>query len=113
MNHQVRKTSFFRGAARGLFKQVFRNFVFRLSILSLILALILPFVWIPVLSAQSNAAFIRQIRALEGDKTGLINPAGLAFSSRANAFQVVEKQNASTNADLVKVTPFADRAGSG
>src|SRR6185503_175758 len=112
MNHQVRKTSFFRGAARGLFKQVFRNFVFRLSILSLILALILPFVWIPVLSAQSNAAFIRQIRALAGDKTGLINPAGLAFSSRANAFQVVEKQNASTNADLVKVTPFADRAGS-
>ena len=112
MNHQVRKTSFFRGAARGLFKQVFRNFVFRLSILSLILALILPFVWIPVLSAQSNAAIIRQIRALEGDKTGLINPAGLAFSSRANAFQVVEKQNASTNADLVKVTPFADRAGS-
>src|SRR5688572_11813542 len=112
MNYQGNKTFFFRGAAGIRFKQVFSHFLFRLSILSLILALILPFLWIPVLSAQSNTGFIRQIRALEGDQTGLLNPAGLAFSSRANAFHVMDKQNASANTDLVKVTPFADRAGS-
>jgi len=96
----------------GLFKRVIRNFLFRLSTLSLVLALILPFIWIPASSAQSNAAYIRQVRALESDMTGLLSPAGLAFSSRANAFQVMEKQNASANTDLVKLTPFADRAGS-
>jgi hypothetical protein len=52
------------------------------------------------------------VQTAEGDKTGLLSPVGLAFSSRANAFQVVEKQNASANTDLVKLTPFADRAGS-
>ena len=112
MNYQEQKISFFKGSVGILFKRVIRNFLFRLSILSLVLALILPFLWIPASSAQSNAAFIRQVRALESDETGLLNPAGLAFSSRANAFQVTEKQNASDSTDLVKLTPFADRAGS-
>jgi uncharacterized protein YjiK len=112
MDHKQRKASFFKGAVGILFKRVFTNFLFRLSILSLVLALIFPFAWVPASSAQSNAAFIRQIRALESDKTGLFNPAGLAFSSRANAFQVLEKQNGPANIDLIKITPFADRAGS-
>jgi uncharacterized protein YjiK len=112
MNDQEHKTSFFKGAVGTLFKRVIKTFLFRLSILSLVLALILPFLWIPASSAQSNAAFIRQVRALESDKTGMLNPAGLAFSSRANSFQVMEKQNASADTNLVKLTPFADRAGS-
>ena len=112
MNYQEQKISFFKGSVGIRFQRVIKNFLFRLSILSLVLALILPFLWIPASSAQSNAAFIRKIRSLEGDKTGLLSPAGLAFSSRANALQVVEKQNASANTDLVKLTPFADRAGS-
>jgi len=112
MNYQEQKISFFKGSVGIRFQRVIKNFLFRLSILSLVLALILPFLWIPASSAQSNAAFIRKIRSLEGDKTGLLSPAGLAFSSRANALQVVEKQNASANTELVKLTPFADRAGS-
>src|SRR5688572_6697694 len=112
MNYPEQKTSLFKDVVGILFKRVIRNFLFRLSILSLVFALILPFLWIPARSAQSNAAFIRQVRALESDKAGLLSPAGLAFSSRANAFQVIEKQNASANIDLVKLTPFADRAGS-
>ena len=111
MNHQKRKNFFLKGAAGIFFKDGIKTFLFRLSILSLVLALILPFLWIPASSAQSNAAFIRQVRSLESDKTGLLNPAGLAFSSRANALQVLEKQTSSIT-DLVKLTPFADRAGS-
>ncbi|HKY53459.1 MAG TPA: hypothetical protein VJM08_04095, partial [Anaerolineales bacterium] len=108
MNYQ-RKPIF---AAGVRFNPVFRNFLFRLSILSLVFALVLPFVWSPVRSAQSNAAFIRQIRALESDQTGLLSPAGLVFSSRSNAFHALEKQNGSSDTNLVKLTPFADRAGS-
>ena len=99
-------------AAGVRFNAVFRNFLFRLSILSLVFALVVPFLWSPVRSAQSNIGFIRQIRALEGDQTGLISPAGLVFSSRSNAFHAVEKQNGSPETDLVKLTPFADRVGS-
>jgi uncharacterized protein YjiK len=77
-----------------------------------VLALILPFLWVPASSAQGNAAFIRQVRVMESDEAGVLNPVGLAFSSRANAFQVIEGQSGSVNTDLVKLTPFADRAGS-
>src|SRR5687767_6740251 len=111
MNYQERRTSFFMGAVGILFKRIIWNFIFRLAILSLMLALILPFAWVPASSAQSKAAFIRQVRVLESDQTGLLSPAGLAFSSRANAFQVIGKQNSSANTDLVKLTAFADRVG--
>ncbi|MFN8454763.1 MAG: hypothetical protein U0401_08865 [Anaerolineae bacterium] len=66
--------------------------------------------------AQGRAAFVREVRALETDQAGLVNPAGLAFSPRANAFHVMERrrkgQPTPANADLVKLTPFADGAGS-
>ena len=112
MNNPKRKVSFFKTAVGKLFNGDIRIFLFRLSVLSVVLALILPFLWVPAGSAQGNAAFIRQVRTLESDKTGLLNPAGLAFSSRANAFQVIEEQSGSVNTDLVKLTLFADRAGS-
>src|SRR3989304_3486381 len=112
MNNPKRKVSFFKTEVGKLFNGDIRIFLFRLSVLSVLFALILPLTWVPTGSAQGNAAFIRQVRALESDKTGLLNPAGLAFSSRANAFQVIEGQSGSVNTDLVKLTPFADRAGS-
>ena len=49
---------------------------------------------------------------MESDKTGLISPAGLAFSIKANAFQMIEGQSASATIDVIKLTPFSDRAGS-
>jgi hypothetical protein len=63
--------------------------------------------------AQNAPAFIRQVRVLEIDRAGLRNPAGLAFSDKGNAFHVVEmRQISSSYTDFVKVTPFADHAGS-
>ncbi len=66
--------------------------------------------------AQSNAAFVRRVRALEADETGLSNPAGLAFTPGVNAFHVVEAwgpgQPPPAETDIIKLTPFGDRAGS-
>jgi uncharacterized protein YjiK len=112
MNFQEQRASFFKGGVGILFKRVIRNFLFRPSILSLVLALILPFLWVPVSSAQNNAAFIRQVRALKSEETGLLHPVGLAFSARSNAFQVIERQDPSDYTELIRLTPFADRAGS-
>src|SRR5574341_1075445 len=121
MNEQEQRTSIENSfpihsnskiAVGKITKGVISNFLFRLSILSLILALTFSFLGVPVSSAQSGQPFIWQVRAMESDATGLLNPAGLAFSSRANAFQVIEAQSASANADLIKLTPFADRSGS-
>ncbi|MEJ2353669.1 MAG: hypothetical protein P8Y03_28145, partial [Anaerolineales bacterium] len=39
--------------------------------------------------AQGGDPFVRRVRALEADETGISNPAGLAFSPRARAFYVV------------------------
>src|SRR5215210_599281 len=90
MNKQ-QKIYLFKRMVGKFFERVLRNFLFKLSILSLVLALSLPFLWVPRSSAQGNAAFIQQVRTLESDQTGLLHPAGLAFSSRANAFQVLER----------------------
>lgn len=107
MNNRERKKT-----AGNLAKPNIQNYRFRLSILSLILALVLPFAGVPASSAQSQRPFIRRVRAMESDKTGLIRPAGLAFSARENAFQVIERQAASATVDVIKLTPFSDRAGS-
>src|SRR3990172_3832855 len=39
--------------------------------------------------AQEKAAYIRQVRMMEADATGLEHPSGVAFSSQSNAFLVV------------------------
>src|SRR5215207_1830581 len=110
--NQQQKIYLFKSMVGKFFERVFTNFLFKLSILSLVLALSFPFLQVPRSSAQSTAAFIRQIRALESDQTGLLHPAGLTFSSRANAFQVLAMLGSSADTELVKLTPFADRAGS-
>ena len=93
---------------------VINNINFIQSILSLSLALSLSFFWISTSSAQGSPAFIRRVRTLEADKTGLQNPAGLAFSSRANAFYVVKGtgQVLLTATDVVKLAPFGKQLGS-
>lgn len=103
---------FFKSTVGKFLEPVIRNFLFRLSILLVVLALAFPFLRVPASLAQSEPAFIRQVRVMESDQTGLFTPAGLAFSARANAFQVIEGRSSSANTDLIKLTPFADRAGS-
>jgi uncharacterized protein YjiK len=112
MHKQERSVFCFRIAAGKWFNSISRNYLFRASILVLIFALVLPFGWVPARSAQSNIAFIREVRTIESDEAGVHNPVGLAFSARANAFQIVERQPESGNRDLIKVTPFMERVGS-
>jgi uncharacterized protein YjiK len=76
-----------------------------------LLVLILSFAWVPASSAQGNTAFIRLVRVMKNDQTALVNPAGLAFSSRANAFHVIEKRSVFASTKVVRLTAFADMAG--
>ena len=82
---------------------------FEVTIL-LVLILTLSLVGVPAGSAQEGAPFLWQVQTFESDRTGLSNPVGLAFSSRANAFQVAEGRGPSQTIDFVRLTPFADRA---
>jgi hypothetical protein len=88
-----------------------KHFLFACVVILLGLILSLSFVWLPAASAQEGLPFIWQVQVMQSDQTGLSNPVGLAFSSRANAFQVAEGKGPSETTDLVKLTPFADRAG--
>jgi uncharacterized protein YjiK len=97
------------------FKKFIRSFLFTPVIL---LGLILSLSW-PESSptqAQSSTAFIRRVRVMEIDEAGIRNPAGLAFSTRANAFHVLEAQGQGqqppADTDMVKLSPFARSAGS-
>ena len=85
-------------------------------LITLGLALCLSIPQISAASAAGSSAFIRQVRALEADKTGLQYPAGLAFAPRANAFYVVEVpgagQSPPATTDAIKLNPFANRIGS-
>jgi PKD repeat protein/uncharacterized protein YjiK len=69
----------------------------------------------PIL-AQNGHAFVRQVRAMESDEMGISHPAGLAFSSGAKAFHVVEAraqgQPPPANTDIIKLTPFSAQVGS-
>jgi len=90
------------------------NLFNRIGSLALILAMLLPFVGMKAGSAQSTPAIVRQVRAMLNKDTGLLNPAGLAFSMKSNAFYAggYSGQAASAQLELVKLTPFADRKGS-
>ncbi|HMN30635.1 MAG TPA: hypothetical protein PKE45_20960, partial [Caldilineaceae bacterium] len=63
--------------------------------------------------AQGNAPFVKWARAMKMDDTGMANPAGLVFSPRTNAFHVVNRRGQpATDTDVVRLTPFGERAGS-
>jgi len=80
-----------------------------IAMLGLILSL--SFIGVPAGSAQGSAPGIWQVQILDDEQTGLTNPAGIAFSAPANAFEVVEGQGPGEATNLVKLTPFAERAG--
>jgi uncharacterized protein YjiK len=65
-------------------------------------------------SAQGNAPYIQQIRALQPDHTGISRPHGLAFSARFNAFYLVDDGSsaAPNSTDLLALTPAEARPGS-
>ena len=67
-------------------------------------------------AAQDNAAYWRQVRAIDTAELGVAHPAGLAFSPVANAFLVLEAQRAGQPGDLgsniVMITLIEDPAGS-
>jgi uncharacterized protein YjiK len=66
--------------------------------------------------AQGNSVILRQVQVLDVDPAELHNPAGLAFSHRANAFQVIQArtpgQPTPSVTDSIKLTPFARPDGS-
>ncbi|HJS17408.1 MAG TPA: hypothetical protein VJ785_01575, partial [Anaerolineales bacterium] len=87
------------------------GFLFAPALALLGVIFVLSFVWVPASSAQDDPPFIWQVHELESDQTGLSNPLGLAFASKANAFQVLEGKAASVTSDLVELSPLADRKG--
>ncbi len=94
---------------------IFRNYLFTpLIIAGLIFNL--SFAKRQVGAAQGSAGLLRQVQVMEIDRAGLHNPAGLTFSSRANAFQVMEAykqgQAAPARTDFVQLTPFSHRGSS-
>jgi uncharacterized protein YjiK len=110
MNKHGRKTIGwnFRGAT-GKYLRRMKAVLFAPALLLLVLTL--SFAWIPASSAQGSTAFIRVVRVMKNDQTALVNPAGLAFSSRANAFHVIEKRSVFASTKVVRLTAFADMAG--
>jgi uncharacterized repeat protein (TIGR01451 family) len=65
--------------------------------------------------AQDDPAFVRQVRTIETDEIGAINPAGLAFSPVTNAFHVVEVRGQvrlpGPFSDIISIRPAGDRVG--
>lgn len=64
---------------------------------------------------QVNTADARLVRALEEEQTGVSNPAGLAFSPRAQSLHVVEAQPegvAAATTELNRLNGFGDQVGS-
>ena len=66
--------------------------------------------------AQSDAVFIREVRVLETEQTGVQNPVGLAFSPRGNAFHVIKGQERgqppTAVTDIVKLSAYGEQSGS-
>lgn len=89
-----------------------RKAISTVSVLILIATLVFPLVQITAGNAQSDLSFIRKVRVMEADETGLTNPAGIVFSTTSNAFHVVDARQGKPNqTDLVKVTALSARAG--
>ena len=71
------------------------------------------FIGVPKTLAQSKPARVREARIIKSDESGVLNPAGITFSRRGNAFYLMEGKNrGKAQTDLVKLSALADRAGS-
>jgi hypothetical protein len=65
-------------------------------------------------SAQNSEGIIRRLPSMKPDQIGTLHPVGLSFSSKSKTFYIIEDQGQTpaVNADVVGITPFADRKGS-
>ena len=57
--------------------------------------------------AQDEPIYLKEVRAIDTNDFGLLNPAGLAFSFDANLFFVLEASS-TTQANIATVTPFEE-----
>jgi len=66
--------------------------------------------------AQHPGAFVRLVRSMSVDKTGISNPAGIVFSTQSNNFHVVganvQGQQQPASQDIIQLDSFANRSGS-
>lgn len=93
-------------------KQYRRKLIPTVSTLILIITLVSPFLQVTGGNAQNEMSFVRKVRVMEADETGLTNPAGIVFSAKGNAFHIAASGQVSPNrTDVVKVTQLATRAG--
>ena len=87
------------------------SFIFSITLLCLISAFGL--MWSSTTYAQDSTAFIRQVRSIETDELGIINPSSLAFSPDTNIFYILsQNQPKAQAADIFLLTPTEDRIGS-
>jgi sugar lactone lactonase YvrE len=112
MNTQVsRHSNSTKDFQTSLQKHV-RKLISGFSTLILIAALVFPFRQVTGGNAQNDPSYIRQVRVIEADETGLTNPAGIVFSAKGNAFHLADSRQVIPNhIDLVKVTQLSERAG--
>jgi hypothetical protein len=57
--------------------------------------------------AQGEGGYIEEVRALDTNDAGLLNPAGLAYSFQANLFYILEAHS-TTQANIATMTPFEE-----
>ncbi|HLF28456.1 MAG TPA: right-handed parallel beta-helix repeat-containing protein [Anaerolineae bacterium] len=60
---------------------------------------------------QEDAIYLREVRAIDTNDLGLLNPAGLAFSFDANLFFILEAHS-TTQANIATMTPFEELVAS-
>jgi DNA-binding beta-propeller fold protein YncE len=60
-----------------------------------------------VSSAQGEDEYIEEVRTIDTNDAGLLNPAGLAFSFDANLFFILEAHS-TTHANIATLTPFEE-----
>jgi uncharacterized protein YjiK len=100
----------------NLNKTRLRNGIPAPILLSLGLAIALSLLWITSSFAQNNQKVLWQARVIESEKAVLQNPTGLAFSSKWNAFHVINSPGfgkfPSVSSNIIRMTLFARQSGS-
>jgi hypothetical protein len=102
MNTQFSRNSKSNKDSHTLLQKHVRKLISCVSTLVLIAALVFPFLQVTRGNAQNELSFIRQVRVMEADETGLTNPAGITFSVKGNAFQIADlRQGPPNRTDVV------------
>jgi uncharacterized protein YjiK len=92
----------------------------RLQVFSVVayifLALLLSLLMIGAASANNEPTYLGIVTVMENEETGMVNPAGLVFSSRANGFHVVESRgsvsDSSDASTITDISVFGHKVGS-